>query len=619
MIKLKILLILLLSTLSFASHVDTIEDTKYTDILSHSEIYIDKTQRLTIDDILKKDITFKKNSKKLLGFGYSTKFNVWVRFSITNNSNKAMHKILEFNNALTNVIEFYSPKNNYKPQIEGFLHVNKNRNSTSPIFHINLEPNEKQTFYIKTNSKFTTLIIKLKLWDKDEFYKKELKHQIILGLFFGAMSILALYNIFIFFFSKDINYLYYVFYVVTILFHHVMYVGIGGIYLFNQTITSFLMQNAAILFSTPILALSLFVKSFLRIKDYYPKINKLLNIAITITFISVLFFTFTDDYDRYKNILPTSLLGFIYIITIYALIKKNKQSYYIFFGLTAIAFAILFIVLSSMGIFNIYKYNPYYVEISLVFEASLFSIALAHKIKQLQHETEIAHKELINQKVTESARLEEKVIKKTKDLQKALDEKQLLLKELHHRVKNNMQTIISLIRLQKDKLPNNLEISNVLVTIQNRVSAMGHLHELLYKQDSVSEIDAKSYFELVLSDIKNSYNDDVKLEVNIETKLKIEQAIHCGLILNELVTNSYKYAFNKNQKDKKIKVELYLNELNQYVFSIQDNGIGFDINSASKSTLGLILVNALSKKQLKGNINLDFENGTKVTIKWLNS
>jgi two-component sensor histidine kinase len=187
----------------------------------------------------------------------------------------------------------------------------------------------------------------------------------------------------------------------------------------------------------------------------------------------------------------------------------------------------------------------------------------------------------------------------------------LLLKELNHRVKNNMQTIVSLIRLQSDEIENK-KLKDILLTIQNRIGAMGHLHELLYKQNNISFIDVYEYFELLIEEVRDSYDSYITINLNIKTKLKIEDTIYCGLIINELITNSFKYAFpNKNGT-----INISLEKENENVkLIVCDDGIGFDKNSKT-SSLGLTLVKTLAVNQLRGEINIDIKNGVSTTIIW---
>ena len=607
----KVIFMILLSTLVYAQPINN--NKNHVDLLKYSKVYIDKTSLLQIDDILQKNIEFKKNDKKLLAYGYSPDFAVWVKFTLTNDTNKTFSKIIEYDNTLTTDVQFYNPDKNYKVEKEGLFNVHKERKTLSPTFEITINPHEKKTYYIRASSEITTLIIKLNMWDINNFYKKEIKHQVILALFFGAMLILGIYNLFIYFFTRDISYLFYFLYVVGVSTHHAIYVGIANIYFLNYTWIIYIITFASLLAAFPIFALSLFTKTFLQMKQY-TKLNKVLNIFILILPVSVTIFIIEEGFNQFRNLLPIILMVYLLGITIYAALRKNRQAYFILFGWLAISLAVIFMFLSSSGIFDIFAYISYYIEGSLLFEATIFSIALAYRIKQLQEDKVRVNKKLVLQQENETKRLEIQVSQKTQHLNTALEEKKLLLKELNHRVKNNMQTIVSLIRLQKDKVKD-VKLQDVLLTIQNRISAMSHLHELLYKQENTTHINTYEYFELLIEGIKDSYHNELNINLDIKAKLKMEEAIYCGLILNELITNSFKYAFPK--EDGTIDVSLK-KEHNNYVLYIRDDGIGYD-SDAKITSLGLNLVNALAKRQLKGDIKVSSSDGVKVTIIWKES
>lgn len=180
MLNMKIIIFLLLSVVSFAKVVDIDEKTTYYELLSSSEIYIDETRDLDIEEVKKKD--FEKNDEKLLGYGYSPDFDVWMRFTIKNTSEKVLHKIIEYDNSLTTDIRFYDPDINGYIQ-EGLFHIKDNRKSINPVFKIELKPYETKTYYLKASSYITTLIIELRLWGVETFYEKEIQHQFILALF----------------------------------------------------------------------------------------------------------------------------------------------------------------------------------------------------------------------------------------------------------------------------------------------------------------------------------------------------------------------------------------------------------------------------------------------------
>ena len=610
MFNLKIIFLTLFSTVIYATSLSIDDRVKFYDLLPSSQIYIDKTRALTIDDIVKKDIKFKQNNKKLLGFGYSPDFDVWIKFTLTNTTNKNIEKIIEYDNSLTTNVKFYNPNDNYYLQQEGLFYINKKRKTINPTFKIILKSYQSKTYYIKVSSYITTLIIKLNIWDIDSFYKKEIKHQFILALFFGAMFILALYNLFIYFFTKDISYLYYVIYILGIIIHHLVYVGIAHTYILNQSSIIFMIEFSSVFVALPVFALGLFTKSFLYVKQY-SILNKILNAFLILIPISIIIFITTDDYDKYRNLLTLCLLVYLMMITIYATMKKNKQAYFILFGWFVFLSSGIAMYLSSAGIFNIHQYYSYIIETAFVLEAIIFSIALANRINLLQKDKVEVNKKLILQQQNEKKRLEIQVSEKTKDLKVALNQKGLLLKELNHRVKNNMQTIVSLIRLQADEIED-YKFKNIFITVQNRINAMSHLHELLYQQDNISHVNAYAYFDILINELKESYRSEVDINFNIKIDLKMEQAIYCGLILNELITNSFKYAFPCKKGN--ININL-VKENNKNKLYISDNGIGY-IQDTESSSFGLILVKTLAVEQLRGDIKINSTSGVKVEITW---
>ncbi|WP_072682702.1 7TM diverse intracellular signaling domain-containing protein [Arcobacter sp. LA11] len=425
------------------------------------------------------------------------------------------------------------------------------------------------------------------------------------------MFILGIYNLFIYFFTKDVSYLYYVLYIFGIILHQLIYVGFIKTHMLSPESMGFIIELASVVVALPVYALGFFTKYFLQTEKY--KIhNKILNGFLILIPISILFFLLTDNYDKFRNSITMLLLIYLMYFTFYAVIKKNKQAYFILFGWIIFLTSGMLMYLSSAGIFNIHTYIPYLIETSFVSEAIVFSIALANKINSLQKEKNEMDEKLIKQQKSETKRLSKQVDEKTKSLQKTLSEKNLLLKELNHRVKNNMQTIVSLIRLQNDEIKDT-KLQDILLTIQNRINAMSHLHELLYSQNDISHVNAYEYFETLIDEVRSSYENNIKLNLSIECDLEMEQAIYCGLILNELITNSFKYAFPQNNGSINIKLSKNINRL---TLEVKDTGIGYDQNIASNS-LGLLLVTTLTTEQLDGEIDINSSNGVITTISWL--
>lgn len=207
--------------------------------------------------------------------------------------------------------------------------------------------------------------------------------------------------------------------------------------------------------------------------------------------------------------------------------------------------------------------------------------------------------------------LDSKVDEKTSELKSSLKEKEILLKEIHHRVKNNLALTISLIKLQQAKIEDK-NTKKILTDIQERVYTMELLHRKLYESTNLDSINFKDYIPSLAKDISKTYNyeNEVLLDIEVENiYLDIEKAIPCGLIINEIITNSFKYAF-KNNPSPKLSIQMK-NINNSYELTIKDNGKGIDenINIYTSSSLGLKLINSISKLQLKGVLDYKNEKG----------
>ena len=198
-------------------------------------------------------------------------------------------------------------------------------------------------------------------------------------------------------------------------------------------------------------------------------------------------------------------------------------------------------------------------------------------------------------------------------------EKETLLKEIHHRVKNNLQIISSLIRLRSNS-SKNLEIKNIYNGIEGRISAIALIHEKLYDSDKYSVINFGDYINNLIYNIFNSYdieNNRVHFIKKFDCiDMNIDTVIPCGLIINELVSNCLKHAFPKG-KGGKIKISLTrINEKNIEMI-VEDNGVGLpsDFDLTNLNSLGLQLVKNLVETQLQGQIDIFRRNGTKFRIR----
>lgn len=219
----------------------------------------------------------------------------------------------------------------------------------------------------------------------------------------------------------------------------------------------------------------------------------------------------------------------------------------------------------------------------------------------------------VGRNITDRKRAEEKV--KT-----SLNEKEVLIKEIHHRVKNNMQIIQSLLSLQISEIKDSA-FKKPLIESNNRIKSMALIHETLYKSKDMVNLDVESYFNDITQHLLMIYQKqdvDVNLKINIDSaEMDMDICIACGLILNELVSNTLKYAFKSNATGK-LSIILKKTDKKQGRLTIRDSGCGLPtgFNIEETETLGLKIVSILVKGQLKGSINLNNDNGASFDIKF---
>lgn len=215
--------------------------------------------------------------------------------------------------------------------------------------------------------------------------------------------------------------------------------------------------------------------------------------------------------------------------------------------------------------------------------------------------------------ITDKKIAEEKV-------QASLEEKEILIKEIHHRVKNNMQIIQSLLSLQSDKVKDS-EYQKLLLDSNSRIKSMALIHEILYQADDISHLNLKHYFNSIVSNLSRVYqnpNSSIIIDLNIEQiPLDMDLSIACGLIINELVTNSYKYGF-AGKKTGKLSISLNKNTNDEIVLLVADDGPGIseEFEIMESESLGLKIVRILVSGQLKGQIEIQPPPGTVVQIRF---
>jgi two-component sensor histidine kinase len=204
------------------------------------------------------------------------------------------------------------------------------------------------------------------------------------------------------------------------------------------------------------------------------------------------------------------------------------------------------------------------------------------------------------------------VVEQENKIKEALTEKELLLKEIHHRVKNNLQIVTSLLNMQSDLVKDDV-IKGYFKISADRVRAMALIHQQLYGSVNISQINFEFYLKDLVSHLFKLYctkPDKIKIIINTPgITMDIDNAVPCGLLVNEIITNSFKHAFPGERKGE-IKIDMKMSG-EEYILKINDNGVGtpdiIDINE--KKGLGNELIKMLSE-QLDANMEIKRDNGT---------
>jgi len=600
--NLKLFLYLLLIQLNVYA-VEINEDSTKVDILSHAYIYVDETNSLTRDEVETK--TFIRNTQEVLGYGFVPNTVLWIRFTLKNSSKLPIKKILEYDNPEAEEVYFYYDDKIIK---DGMFHIDTDRLSLHPTLDIVLAPGEEKTYTIRVHSSITSLIVKLVLWDREEFIRSDAKHKTYLLIFFSSIFILFIYNFMLLIFTKDRAYFYYILYLTGMMLFQAMNYGVAQYYLFSNELSIFLTKASMGVTSFMSIGILLFTREFLNTKKF-KKIDLIFKLYIYILpFISLLSY---DNFFFNLNIIiilfPLAII--VIAVAFYVYQYGEKQAKFYIIGWSVVHVSLVFLTLKYVGVYDVTHNLAYIIEIAFTLEAILFSIALAHRINLLSEQKSAADNKLIVYQRQEKLKLEKLIREKTNDLQCALEEKNILFKELNHRLKNNIQMILSLVKLQIARAKTK-ETKTQLTATKNRISAFSYLYEILHLQENKMPINTREYFQSIVETIDMNFDKDVKTELDISYNLDLNEIMYCGLIVNELVTNSYKYAFETTGH-----IKISLEKKKQLVcLSVEDDGIGY--TNSGEMSLGLEIVETLAKKQLQGFLGIDGSSGTTVTIIW---
>ena len=559
------------------------------DIYNNFEVFYikDKTSKLNIDDISK--IKFEKTIPNAFSLGY-IKDTAWLKFSIENKSQNNEF-ILSLNESFYEIANLYYYDKKWIKESNGIFKSIKTRDikTNHLAFNLDLKLNEKKIFYLELKAKYA-YFGNLELYEKSHFYFDNNIGINTLYLFiFGIVSIILLFNLLLYIKTKEKLYIYYVGYNFFAILYLLNISGLLG-YINLQEYIYKLHLSASFMFGF----LILFSYEYLEIKKYFTKYHKLVQFLAIPSFIFGILVLFSfQPWNKYiSNFAALTCIILIVISTTIYFKSQSKTKYYIFAMIQYFTFVVLF-VLMAKGTIEYNNFTRYGFVVGSAIEVIIFAFLLANRFNETKEKIQYY--------------LEDEVKKRTNKLTLLIDERELLLKEVHHRVKNNFHMVIGMLWFESKKENSDAKSYKELI---NRIKSMSMIHEDLYNSKDLTNINLKSYLEKIIYNITSSYKNSIINSSIDDMKIGFDDAISLGMIINELFTNSIKHNCNIDN--------FYINldvtqKNNQAYLIIKDNGIGFDIKNTTKS-LGLKLIEQFSKKLPNSEFSFSYDNGTKFEI-----
>jgi two-component sensor histidine kinase len=566
----------------------------------HMDILEDQARQWTIRDIVAEQVAaqFTPSHGEAPGFGFTSSA-YWVRFVVVNPWDREIQWCLEVAYPPMDSIVLYIPTQANQFQIKrGGDHLPFHARDVDYrdfIFLLQTPPKSQQIYYMRFENA-GAINLPLTILSLSALAEKINHEQLLLGIYHGAILVMLVYNFFIFISIRDLSYLYYVLFNCGWVFAMLTLNGLAFQYLWPRAVW-WTNHSLLFFFCFSFMWGVQFSRSFLDTAHQTPVFDILLRALIALAVLGMACALLTSYYIsvRLTNIIGMTC-ALVWINGILCLRRGVRAARYYVIAWSALILGITILSLKNFGILPHNAFTVWAPQIGSATEITLLSLGLADRIRTLRREKERAEKALIDTQLT---------------IQDAL------LKEVHHRVKNNLQVIASLLNLQSRQV-RDAQTVEMFKESQNRVQSMALIHERLYQSNDATRVDFESYLRTLMAYLFASYgssNTAIALTLNVDhITFGIDTAIPCGLIVHELVANALKHAF-PGSKPGEIHLDLRAGDTGRYTLRVHDNGDGFpeNVDFRRVESLGLKLVNILTQ-QLDGVIELQRNGGTTFTI-----
>jgi len=578
--------------------------TPNSDKVRHFDIgyFYDDTRNISMEEIQNKEF-ITENSQFTHGF---KKGDIWFKLKIKNESFNE-NFVVTLSEPYYSYVVLYQNRGGFWIEDKNGIDVTLQNRSLlyhTPAFNVKITKNSTKTLYIKLHSKLTTSG-EIKIYTKSYFNLMSSHYTDFLYMFyFGIIFTISMFNLFLYLRLKERVYLFYSTYTffytlwVSAYSGHILYLSDGNFYY------KFLMVTPMF-----IMFLILFSSEFLNVKKILPKLYKPLNIfAYTFGALALLIVVSFEPWFEVMNILA-SVLFLVLLGTAFLIHNKvdnkahNKDIKYYILAITVYMLSVSLMSAMVNGWIENNDINRYSFLFASLFEIIIFTLLLTNRFYKI-------NQELLLIKEKSEISLKQEVEKQTQDIAKMLNEKEVLLKELFHRVKNNFHLIIGILWIESNKHTD----KTIFTELINKIKSMSKINDYLYKAKDINSVNANDYLsDIVRLSSTLDINKNVQLSINIEDiYLSFQDALNLGIIINEILTNSIKH----NQDLEKIKIKITFTKVKDiYSLEIQDNGKEFNKNNQDKG-VGLALINDFSKKLNNSTHQFLLNNGTLFSLKF---
>ena len=586
-------------------------------ITSFGLMYCDTSKNLSVQEImnLPKE-RFQHINSDIVRNRRKSGSSVWIRWDIENTSRQKLDFIFS---TTSDNREFHYY---HLDRAFNILHESKGGRSIPPeshyfrsihvVFPVSLSSQSVSSILIKMDSD-DFYFEKFELLSPPTYQRIQTIRTFIEGIIHGLLIMVAIISLILFLITRSKTNLWYLLYVVTNSLGLHVAMGYFNYLFFPQMAFGHHAQYIVVLISS--IFFFKFIITYYSDQGLPPSLNRIFNIytILIIFFFGMMFldyvYTLGDVLPPFLARIPMILLSLISIgmygiIFCYAIKKPNVSNIGFALAFSLLLYSSSTTVMFRNGIISEHFYTPHSYALSVVFEFIILTFLLSIKVIRSYAENALMQVKIASQ---------QKELEHAAIIKKSHDEKDTLLREIHHRVKNNLQVISALLTLQSRHLKDT-QAKIALKEGQDRVQSMALIHKDLYQHDNLKGVNTKEYLGQLANNLVDSYKlDDLQLSLDIdEITLDVDTMIPLGLMVNELISNALKHAFSKNEKGH---LSLSLKKKQGVLLlKIRDNGRGAVTKDLLESkSFGYSLVKSFARK-LDADLIIKNDNGLSVEL-----